>query len=272
VALQLLIGLIVFLPESIMNTPLTSIKNGQVSPIAPASHQQGQRISLVLSDLVSPGLKDFDELETETRTSVSSPNDGTNYKKELKKLLAKSRGTPYEATLRRFVEQKYSEIKKDEASNRKLFGHSRGAGAVGAPSLASLSTSKYDAPSPMTLREANALHFSGGTYRDGRIVENNYSHLSARSAPSSASKPVINHKGYSILNEMSNVTPKNVSLDVSYHNKTRIEEMAKPVPRNVYKVHHAITLCVNRFQCNPLSRNDRVLLPGSTRVASVCLH
>lgn len=77
------------------------------------------------------------------------------------------------------------------------------------------------------------MHFSGGSYRDGRIVENNYSHLAS---PKSAGKPAISHKGYSILNEMSHVTPKNVSLEVSYNNKTRIEEMAKPVPRNMYKV------------------------------------
>jgi hypothetical protein len=177
---------------------------------------------------------------------VTSFNDGTNYKKELKKLLTKARGTAYEATLRRFVEAKYSEIKKDEASNRKLFGSSRGAGAVGPPSVASLSTSKYDAPAPMTLREANALHFSGSSYQDGRIVENYYSTPKAQNTSrvahaaspkaSWAGQTPVSHRGYSILNE-SNITPKNVSLEVSYFNKTRIEEMAKPIPRNTYKVH-----------------------------------
>jgi hypothetical protein len=209
------------------------------APMSPIDHSSAQRISLSLSDLVSPGLKEYDDLESSV---ASGNNDNTNYKKELKKLLAKSRGTAYEATLRRFVEAKYTEIKKDEASNRKLFGSARGAAAVGPPSIASLSKSKYDSPSPMTLREANALHLSGA-YQDGRIVENNYNVLCAQErSPQSGSKPswtgnaTASHQGYSILNEMGNLSAKKVSLDVSYHNKTRIEEMAKPVPRNVYKV------------------------------------
>ena len=40
--------------------------------------------------------------------------DSLNYKRELTKLLAKSRGTAYEASLKKFVEAKYREIKKDE--------------------------------------------------------------------------------------------------------------------------------------------------------------
>jgi hypothetical protein len=209
--------------------------------MSPIDHSSAQRISLSLSDLVSPGLKEYDDLESSV---ASGNNDNTNYKKELKKLLAKSRGTAYEATLRRFVEAKYSEIKKDEASNRKLFGSARGAAAVGPPTIASLSKSKYDSPSPMTLREANALHLSGAYQEGGRIVENNYNVLGAQDkSPQSGSKPAswagntsASHQGYSILNEMGNLSAKKVSLDVSYHNKTRIEEMAKPVPRNVYKV------------------------------------
>ena len=225
-------------------------RNTPVSPIEPYS---AQRISLSLSDLVSPGLKAYDDLESETRTSVTSLNDSINYKKELKKLLSKSRGTPYEATLRRFVEAKYSEIKKDEASNRKLFGNPHGPGAVGPPHIASLSTSKYDAPSPMTLREANALYLAGN-YHDGRIVENNYNTLSPQNSPIKYNTKSVNtnvgntkangninasnnhHKGYSILNEMGDLTAKRVSLEVSYNNKTRIDEMAKPVSRNTYKV------------------------------------
>ena len=221
-----------------MFTPHAS---GRSEPVSPIERSNGiQRISLALSDLVSPGLKEYDDLRSETATTVTSYNDSTNYKKELKKLLVKARGTPYEATLKRFVEAKYSEIKRDEASNRKLFGHAKGAGAVGPPSIASLSTSKYDAPSPMTLREANALHLSGN-YQDGRIVENNYTNVNTSSSPRHSSPPKwaglssASHKGYSILNEMSH-SRKSVSLEVTPHNQTRLDEMAKPVARNIYQV------------------------------------
>lgn len=234
--------------------------------MSPAPPQSGNRISLSLSDLVSPGLKEFDELETERGTSVSG-TDATNYKKELKKLLAKSRGTAYESTLRRFVEQKYNEIKKDEASNRKLFGHSRGAIAGSIPSIASLSQSKYDKNAVSSPKESSVYGVSS-TYQDGRIVETNFDTLGSRAnspkagasssntgsrvafapttstskantstsktAPLTPSKALFGQSsslGYSILNER-------VDLNVTYNNKSRIDEISKPVERNVYKVPH----------------------------------
>ncbi len=232
--------------------------------MSPAQPQSGNRISLSLSDLVSPGLKEFDELETERGTSVSG-TDAINYKKELKKLLAKSRGTAYESTLRRFVEQKYNEIKKDEASNRKLFGHSRGAIAGSIPSIASLSQSKYDVNAVNSPKESSVYGVSS-TYQDGRIVETNFDTLGSRAnspkagasstntgsrvvfapttstskantstsknAPLTPSKSLFGQSsslGYSILNER-------VDLNVTYNNKSRIDEISKPVERNVYKV------------------------------------
>lgn len=232
-----------------------------MASMSPMDHNSSQRISLSLSDLVSPGLREFDE---ETKTSANSGTDAANYKRELKKLLTKSRGTAYEATLRRFVEAKYNEIKKDEASNRKMYGHPKGPAFAAAPSIASMSKSKYDPPNA-TYLQANALELHN-TYQDGRIVENNvnasfsqpYSPYQSKSyarnsdagsttgtAPNNSSlkRPLYGHgnsMGYSILNEVSMNSAKHVSLDVTPHNKSRIEEMAKPMERNVYKVNHHI--------------------------------
>lgn len=232
-----------------------SVSMSSMSPMEPAS---SQRISLSLSDLVSPGLREFDE---ETKTSVNSGNDATNYKRELKKLLTKSRGTAYEATLRRFVEAKYNEIKKDEAANRKSYGHPKGPGAMGTPSIASMSSSKYDPPNCSQL-QANMLDLHN-IYQGGRIVENNvntsfsiqqspfqsksyarssseFGSVTGTSVKNSATKrPLYGHgnsMGYSILNEVSFNNGKSVSFEVTPHNKSRIEEMAKPMERNVYKV------------------------------------
>ena len=230
------------------------------TPATPAEPYSGQRISLSLSDLVSPGLKEFDEAES--RSSVISGNDGTNYKKELKKLLLKSRGTAYEATLRRFVEQKYNDIKKDEASNRKLFGHARGAVPGSVVSVASLSHSKYDAPASSDQKESSIYGLSS-TYHDGRIVENNFNTLGSRpsspfqsssrrsAAPPGPQNRTPNGQGNNISFSLPNDTyasaGKNASLDVTYNNKSRIAEMAKPMERNVYKV------CVAR---NKLPKHD----------------
>lgn len=62
-------------------------------------------ISLSLHDLVSSNLE------------VTPQNQSAAYKRELAKLLVKSKGTAYEATLKRFVESKYREIKADEHNN-----------------------------------------------------------------------------------------------------------------------------------------------------------
>lgn len=56
--------------------------------------------------------------DASTATSVSTPAN-VDYKRELSKLLAKSRGTPYESTLRRFVEKKLKDITKDSEEQEK---------------------------------------------------------------------------------------------------------------------------------------------------------
>lgn len=78
--------------------------------------------------------------------AVSSANK-LDYKKELAKLLVRSQGTPYEKTLKRFVESKLNEMDEDAqqlASERKLIQPD----AEERVSLAALSKSKYDQTPP----------------------------------------------------------------------------------------------------------------------------
>lgn len=100
-----------------------------------------------------------------TEASVH-PDQGRNpqdYRRELNKLLKKSRGTPYEKTLRKFVESKLREMAQDSQLQRsRPFSPAKGNATpkappqqpttpVGSPkliypNLASLSTSVYDSP------------------------------------------------------------------------------------------------------------------------------
>lgn len=81
--------------------------------------------------------------------SLNMNDKQVDYRKELTKLLAKSRGTAYENTLRRFVEVKLREIGRD-LEEKKL--------TASTPNkkidLFSLSTSKYDSPQRSSIREA----------------------------------------------------------------------------------------------------------------------
>lgn len=87
--------------------------------------------------------------------TAASPNYGNSntsksidYKKELSKLLTKSRGTAYETTLKRFVETKLREIGKDIEVKK-----SKGS-TPQKLDLFSLSTSKYDSPNRSAIRES----------------------------------------------------------------------------------------------------------------------
>ena len=116
----------------------------------------------------------IEDLMTEPRVARTESIEGEaiDYKTELAKLLAKSRGTAYEKTLKRFVEAKYREIQLDESERTRR-------SIAGQLDLASLSTSKYDSP------------------RKGSIFDN------------------------SVLNS---------------DKKAKIEELAKPLGRNTWKV------------------------------------
>jgi hypothetical protein len=72
-----------------------------------------------------------------------------DYRKELTKLLTKSRGTAYENTLRRFVEVKLREIGRD-LEEKKLAASTQNKKL----DLMGLSTSKYDSPQRSSIREA----------------------------------------------------------------------------------------------------------------------
>jgi len=78
----------------------------------------------------------------------SMMNKSIDYKKELSKLLTKSRGTAYENTLRRFVETKLREIGRD-MEEKKSQGNT-----PKKLDLFSLSTSKYDSPHRNAIRES----------------------------------------------------------------------------------------------------------------------
>ncbi len=121
--------------------PITSVQTGAV----------GSKMSLSLSDLVFDDTPQF---------SKSLPvGQSSDYKKELAKLLTKSRGTAYEKTLKRFVQNKYKEMQEDE--DNKVFELNRTTN-----SLLNLSTSKYD-----TQQRASVFDNSVLVERESRLEE-----------------------------------------------------------------------------------------------------
>lgn len=106
---------------------------------------KGNRISLSLSDLVSS--------DYSVRKPEQTPQNETSseYKQELATLLAKSRGTSYERTLKKFVETKYREIQADEEAKAQESRSMR-------TSLASLSSSKYDSPNRASVFDDSVLN------------------------------------------------------------------------------------------------------------------
>ena len=137
--------------------------------------------------------------------------DKLDYKKELTKLLAKSKGTAYENTLRRFVEKKLKEIDRDQETaeqnpflcnqpERDLVSSFQSQGSK--MSLMSLTSSKYDDPrlgssfSPIR-KSGEKLHTSMDTGFFSQLSEHSVSKETA---------------------------------------KARIDEMARPLDRNRYKV------------------------------------
>lgn len=105
---------------------------------------RGNRISLSLSDLVS---SDYSIRKPEQPQNETS----SEYKQELATLLAKSRGTSYERTLKKFVETKYREIQADEEAKAQDSRLMR-------TSLASLSSSKYDSPNRASVFDDSVLN------------------------------------------------------------------------------------------------------------------
>ena len=98
------------------------------------------KISLSLSDLMA---------DSDINTSVEgySGKAAIDYRKELTKLLSKSKGTPYEATLRRFIETKLRDMNNEDVERP---------GIVTA-GLASLNISKYDSPNRQSPFDNNPL-------------------------------------------------------------------------------------------------------------------
>lgn len=111
------------------------------------------KVSLSLSDLdVSRNIAGQNPQDNE----IASPNskileqfgfigtlDQMNYRKELAKLLVKSKGTVYEKTLRKFVENKLQEIARDEEMKQNDVILRSSPNKV---PLTALSVSKYDSP------------------------------------------------------------------------------------------------------------------------------
>lgn len=115
------------------------------------------RVQLTLDDL-SYSEADHLSAATETGSVYRQPGDGNrdpqDYRRELNKLLKKSRGTPYEKTLRKFVESKLKEIAHDMNQKSRSGTPTGGRTSNTAPSspepykidLMSLSRSRYDSP------------------------------------------------------------------------------------------------------------------------------
>lgn len=114
------------------------------------------RVQLTLDDL---SYSEGDHMSATTEMSMPRGDHGRDpqdYRRELTKLLKKSRGTPYEKTLRKFVETKLREIDQDINQKSKMSGNimpgSKFAKSPGSPDIApkidlfSLSRSKYDSP------------------------------------------------------------------------------------------------------------------------------
>lgn len=114
-----------------------------------------RKAAMTLDDLSLPSFVQDVDVESTTTDGggLEFSRDPNDYKKELTKLLRKSRGTPYEKTLRKFVETKLREISKDIFEKSKpdpaskvinSIAQQRTEGSPVRASLASLSTSKYD--------------------------------------------------------------------------------------------------------------------------------
>ncbi len=104
-----------------------------------------KRASLSLSDLINT------EDAGIAPVSTLPVTESSDYKKELAKLLAKSRGTAYEKTLKKFVETKYGEMQSDEVIKA-------ASSDVLRSSLANLSVSKYDSPRKTSLFDDSVLN------------------------------------------------------------------------------------------------------------------
>ena len=130
------------------------------------SFTPSQRISLSLSDLQRSTEKNYSQSynNVSTQDSANYMNSSSSqhnqsetkstaeYKRELGKLLAKSKGTPYEYMLKRFVENKLKDmIAEDDRQNERL-AHYR---SPERPSLATLSTSRFDSPNRLTALYVN---------------------------------------------------------------------------------------------------------------------
>jgi hypothetical protein len=135
-----------------------------------------------------------------------------DYKKELTKLLAKSKGTAYESSLKRFVEKKLREINRDQEEHPASLVSQRDEmnsedEREGKLTLMSLSSSKYDQKKQKNDRNTNRSPSPHGHGRSSPVPP-----------PHSSSDYY-----YSQLGER----------EVS---RSRLEEMAKPLERNKYKV------------------------------------
>lgn len=118
------------------------------------SESQVKRQRAPLTPLLSPTVK----LDSRTPSLTASQSiNGTgvgevnrmDYKKELAKLLLRSRGTPYEKTLKKFVEAKILEIDYDRNQRQVEEKVLTSGSPDGKISLSGLSKSKYDpAPQP----------------------------------------------------------------------------------------------------------------------------
>ncbi len=143
--------------------------------------------------------------------SDSTTND---YKRELAKLLSKSKGTPYEYMLRKFVENKLKDMTTDQEEQARRLEHFHSPEKV---QLATLSTSKYDSPLYVA-RRAEAGQSLRASFSP-QINKISSSSAAAAAATSSSSRGPVGH--LFLDNEVS---------------ANRIEEMAMPLDRNRYKV------------------------------------
>jgi hypothetical protein len=110
------------------------------------------RVQLTLDDLSENGKFDTgNSVESEHLFDFDPTKNSSTYKNELIKLLQKSRGTPYEKTLKKFVESKLKEINFDQQQRQRdesFEGQSVGGSQASnkRPSLLSYSKSIFDTP------------------------------------------------------------------------------------------------------------------------------
>jgi hypothetical protein len=171
------------------------------------------------------------DMNTIAQFSTFQSNEKLDYKKELQKLLNKSKGTPYEQSLKRFVEKKLREINKDqddsqhnylssltgnEGTNHREVKHSNhspfeksGRFDTNKFSLMDLSSSKYDS-SPTRKGVSMSPNRSGA----------------APFLPSSTDR-------YDLLNKSSDTIITEATRELS---RGRLEELSRPLERNKYTV------------------------------------